>query len=98
MAGGPRASATLGVEVAAAVLQGPSDATALRGETVSLSAVFQGQPSPRVRWLKAVSETSFYGSSVEKKLIHKMRKLLKSCIMAPFGGNHIGMCTKWPPH
>jgi len=42
-------------ESPARVTQGPKDATALRGDSVSLTALYSGFPEPTVRWLRAVS-------------------------------------------
>lgn len=40
---------------AAVLFRGPSDTTALRGDSVILKATYGGVPHPLVRWLKAVS-------------------------------------------
>ncbi|XP_065350380.1 titin homolog isoform X15 [Cloeon dipterum] len=43
-------------ESPARVTQGPRDATALRGDSVTLRALYSGQPEPTVRWLRAGRE------------------------------------------
>lgn len=42
-------------EVPALVLKPPEDAIALRGSTVELNTIYQGQPEPSVKWMRAVS-------------------------------------------
>lgn len=41
-------------ESGAEILQGPLDATVLKGQSVTFTAVFTGSPEPVVSWLKKV--------------------------------------------